>query len=52
MQPRRYTACAEVASPALKAIGAQISETTLLDDHHVEGSMQAFGFLKKMDGEE
>jgi hypothetical protein len=52
VQPRRDTAGAEVASPALKAVGAEVRHTALLDDHHVEGSMQTLSFLKKMDGEE
>jgi hypothetical protein len=52
IQPRGDTAGAEVASPALKAVGAQVRKTTLLDDDHVEVSTQALGLAKKMDGEE
>jgi hypothetical protein len=52
IQPRGDAARAEVASPALKAIGAQIRQATLLDDDHVEVSIQTLGFPKKMDGEE
>jgi hypothetical protein len=52
IQPRGDAARAEVASPALKAIGAQVRQTTLLDDHHVEASIETLGLAKKMDGEE
>jgi hypothetical protein len=52
VQPRRDTACTEVASPALKAIGAEVRHTALLDNDHVEGSIKSLGLLKEMDGEE
>jgi hypothetical protein len=52
IQPRRDTPRAKVASPALKALSAQVRQTTLLDDDYVEGSMETLGFPEKMDGEE
>jgi hypothetical protein len=52
MQPRRDTARAEVASPALKAIGAEVRHTALLDNDHIEGSIKSLGLPKEMDGEE
>jgi hypothetical protein len=52
IQPRGDAARAEVASPALKVVGAQVRGTTPLDDNHVEVSIQTLGFAKKMDGEE
>jgi hypothetical protein len=52
MQPRRDTARAEIAAPALKAICTQVNKTALFDDDYIEVSMQTLGFLKKMDRKE
>ncbi len=36
----------------MKVIGAQVGRTTLLDDDHLDVSIETLGFAKKMDGEE
>jgi hypothetical protein len=35
----------------VEAVGAQVCQTTLLDDDYVEVSIEALGFPKKMDSE-
>jgi hypothetical protein len=52
VQPRRDTARTEVASPALKAIGAEVRHSALLHNDHVQRPTQALALLKKMNCEE
>jgi hypothetical protein len=52
VQSGRDTARAEVASPALITICAQVRQASLLENDDVESPVETLGFLKKMDGEE
>ena len=52
VQSGRDAARAEAASPALKAGGAQVDRTTLLNDDDLDAPIETPGFPKKMDGKE
>ena len=52
VQPGRDAARAEAASAALEAVGREVGQSALLNDHNVEPAVHAAGFPQQMNGEE